>query len=202
MTNAFYANSEAPVTTIAPADYNYMTGSRAIIKINDKLFGFAFGVSYDIETSQTEIRTIDDYTAYELAPSMIRVSGTLSMFHIPGRGPGNELIQPNILAFLFHKYITIRIEDQTTGKILFQTNRAQITNRRQRLQAGEMSTIELTWKALGWQDEQEPFYPDGYDRPDNVIENATNILGPVFGIGGDLLNAGRNIGSAIRRLRG
>lgn len=162
----------------------YMTGSRAIIKLNDKLFGFAFGVSFNIETLQEEIRTIDDYTAYELAPNQVKVSGTLSMFHIPGKGPTPELIQPNILAFLFHKYITIRIEDQTTGQKIFETNRAQIISKRQSLRAGELSTIELQWKALGWTDQQKPFYPDGADTNlkkqtgnDGLVSQISKVFG-------------------------
>ena len=114
----------------------YMTGSRAIIKVNDKLFGFAFAVGFEIKTDQSEIWTIDDYTPYELAPNKVSVSGTISMFHVPGKGPTKELVQPNILAFLFHKYITIRIEDQLTGQKIFETSRAQITSRRQSLNAG------------------------------------------------------------------
>lgn len=147
----------------------YMSGSRAIIKLNDKLFGFAFGVSYNIETTQDEVYTIDDWTAYELAPNKVRVTGTLSMFHIPGKGPTERLVQPNVLAFLFHKYITIRIEDQVTGAKIFETNRAQIVSKRQSLNNGELSKIELQWKALSWTD-VAPYFPAGYDDPTNLLD--------------------------------
>jgi len=140
----------------------YMTGSRAIIKVNDKLFGFAFAVSYNINTEYVENNTIDSYVAEELMPTRISVSGTLSMFHIPGKGPTKELVQANVMSFLMHKYITIEIRDQTTDEIVFKTNKAVITNKNQTLQAGELSTIQLTWKALGWVDELEmPKEPDG-----------------------------------------
>jgi hypothetical protein len=141
----------------------YLTGSRAIIKLNDKLFGFAFGVTFNIQTTADEINTIDDWTPYELAPKRIVVSGTLSMFHIPGKSPTRELIQANVLSFLFHKYITIAISDQTTGQVLFETKKAVITGRRQSIQAGEMSEITLEWKSIGWADEMSPGYPGGYD---------------------------------------
>jgi hypothetical protein len=139
----------------------YMTGTRAIIKVNDKLFGFAFGVNFNIHTEHEENRTIDDYVAYELMPTRISVDGTLSMFHIPNRGPSKEFVQANVLSFLMHKYITIEISDQTTGQVIFKTNKAVITNRSQSLQAGELSTIQLSWKALGWVDELTPFEPQG-----------------------------------------
>src|SRR5688500_372305 len=87
----------------------YFTGSRAVIKVNDKLFGFAFSITYNIRTMNDEINTIDDWTPYELAPQRITVEGTMSMFHVPGKGPTRELIQANVLSFLFHRYITIEI---------------------------------------------------------------------------------------------
>jgi hypothetical protein len=139
----------------------YMTGSRAIIKVNDKLFGFAFAVNFNINTEYEENRVVDSFTAYELMPTRITVNGTMSMFHIPGRGPSKELVQANVLSYLMHKYITIEISDQTTGETIFKTNKAVITNRAQTLQAGEISTIQLTWKALGWADELIPFEPQG-----------------------------------------
>ena len=141
----------------------YFTGSRAIIKVNDKLFGFAFGVNYTIKTSAEEVNTIDDWTPYELAPQRITIEGTLSMFHVPGKGPTREMVQANVLSFLFHRYITIEISDVTTGQQIFRTDRAVVTSKNQSIQAGELSTITLTWKAIGWIDELTPFYPTGYD---------------------------------------
>lgn len=168
----------------------YMTGSRAIIKISDKLFGFAFRVSFSIETEQMEIWTIDDYTPYELAPNRVKVSGTLSMFHIPSKGPTEQFVQANVLGHLFHKYITIRIEDQLTGNKIFETNRAQITSRNQTLTAGEISTIELSWKAVGWRDQITPFYPGGHDASsqaaspgEDIAANPTNGFGVTEFIG-------------------
>jgi hypothetical protein len=138
----------------------YFTGSRAIIKINDKLFGFAFGVTYNIQTSVDEIKTIDSWVPYELCPKMITVNGTLSMFHIPGKGPSRELIMPNVLSFIFHRYITISIRDHTTDQVIFETNKAFITGKSQSIRAGEISEITLEWRALGWADEMAPAYPE------------------------------------------
>jgi hypothetical protein len=141
----------------------YMTGARAIIKVNGKLFGFAYGVNYTINTPHEEVWTIDDWTAYELAPQRISISGTLGMFHVPGKSPTEQLVQANVLSYLMHKYITIEISDQMTGEKIFKTERAVITSKSQNLNAGELSTINLTWKAIGWIDELTPKYPEGAD---------------------------------------
>lgn len=160
----------------------YMTGARAIIKVNGKLFGFAFGVNYNIATPHDEVWTIDDWTPYELAPQRITISGTLGMFHIPGKGPAAELVQANVLSFLMHKYITIEITDQMTGQKIFKTERAVITNKNQILQAGDISTIQLTWKAIGWLDELTPKYPNGVDGgeaggTDGILGAITDLFG-------------------------
>jgi len=144
------------------AENKYMTGSRAIIKINNKLVGFAHSVTFRVNTSQTDILTIDDWTPYEIAPSRVSIEGTLGMFHIPGKGASAELIQSNILSFLHHQYITIEIKDRTTDHLIFKTNRAVITSRYQELNAGQMSNVVINFKAMGWVDEMKPEYPKGH----------------------------------------
>ena len=152
----------------------YLVGGRASIKINKKLFGFAFGVNFNISTSATEILTIDDYLPYELAPGRITVSGTLGMFHIPGRGPSQQLAQANQLSFLFHKYVTIEIIDQTTQNIIFASDKCMITSRTQDIQEGQLSTIQLQWKAIGWKDEMVPKLPEGASD-----QTATTATAPI-----------------------
>lgn len=149
----------------------YLSGSRAVIKVNGKLFGFAFAVSFNIKTMNEEINTIDDWIPHELAPKRILVDGTLSMFHIPGKTPTSEMVQANVLSFLFHQYITIDITDQTTNQTIFRTERAVVTSRSQSVQAGELSTMTLEWKALGWVDDIKPFWPTGFD-PDKEGANS------------------------------
>lgn len=169
----------------------YLTGSRAIIKINNKLFGFAFGVTFNIRTMHEENNTVDDWTPYELMPTRIAVDGTLSMFHVPGKGPSRELVQPNALSFLFHRYITIEIEDQMTGQKIFETKKAVITSRSQSLVAGQLSSMTLQWKSIGWIDEITPFYPTGYLGDDSAS-----------GTGGGLIDALQDPSSAVKGLFG
>lgn len=162
----------SPFNNFAP----YLSGSRAIIKINDNLFGFAFRVTLNISTDAQEITTIDDYLPYELAPGRISVSGTLGMFHVPGSSPSGKLVQANVLSFLFHKYVSIEISDQTTGERIFQTNRAVITARKQNINAGDLSTIDLEWKAIGWIDDITPEYPQGYDGNESALDDLEDFF--------------------------
>jgi len=136
----------------APAS-EYFTGPRCIIKVNGELAGFAFAVSWKVDTEHQEIRTIDRWLPWELAPVKLSVSGTMSMFHIPGKGPSAELLQGDVFSFLFFKYISIEIQDSKTKKTLFKTNRAVVTSRYQDVKSEAISTIVLQWKAISFTDE-------------------------------------------------
>src|SRR4051812_35426975 len=78
----------------------YLSGARCTLKVNGKIVGFAFAISWNIETSVTQIDTIDDPLPYELAPANITVNGTISGFRIPGSGPGQQLLQGDVLSFV------------------------------------------------------------------------------------------------------
>jgi hypothetical protein len=77
----------------------YLSGARCVLRVNGKIIGFAFAISWEIKTAVTEINTIDDYLPYELAPSRIEVTGAISGFRIPGSGPSLTLIQTDIASF-------------------------------------------------------------------------------------------------------
>ena len=162
----------------------YMTGSRCVIKANDQLLGFAFAVRYNISTSNTEIQTIDTWVPWELAPQTVNVSGTMSLFHVPGKSVDQQLLQANLFSFLMHKYITLEISDRTTGNVIFKTNKAVITGKSQTLIAGELSTVELSWKAIGWSDELIPSFPT--EKQENPKDPNSGLAGITANLRGSL----------------
>ena len=72
----------------------YSSGARTVLKINDKIVGFAFNISWRISTSFIEIATIDDYNPHELSPQRITVDGSISALHIPGTVSYTHLTLP------------------------------------------------------------------------------------------------------------
>lgn len=154
----------------------YLTGARCVLRINGKIVGFAFGISWKINTSVNEIRTVDDYQAYELAPKHIGVEGTITGFRIPGFGPGAELLQTDILSFLHQRYIEIEVRDSQTDNLIFLTRRALVVGRTENVKSGQLADMALQFKAIGWSDERAPEYPVGYDKVDNVDANGTNPI--------------------------
>lgn len=151
----------------------YSSGARTILKINGKVVGFCFGISWRISTAVTEINTIDDYFPAELAPQRVTVDGSLSALHIPGQSAGTEMWQPDALNFLFQQYITIEVRD-TNDQLLFYTGKAMITSRAEDIRVDQLSNVSLQWRAIGFQDERAPVRAEGIN--DSKNDNAPSRL--------------------------
>ena len=143
------------VFSIAPMA-KFMSGARCVLRMNGKIVGFAFGVSWNIKTDATEIRTIDDWLPYELAPSLITVTGTIQGFRIPGSGPGAQFLQTDIENFLHQRYVEIEVRDSQTNNLIFLTKQALITGRQETFRTGQMAEMTLEFKAIGFADEKPP----------------------------------------------
>ena len=175
--------AQAPGLLSAKPAAKYASGPRCVIKINNQLMGFAFDVTWQITTENVEIKTIDDYIAYELVPNRISVEGTMSAFHIPGAGASAQLIQANLLSFLFHKYITLEIKDSATDELLFISNKVVITSRSENLSAEKLAQVQLTWKAIGWEDEIKPEPPQYFDSAPKTDPSIVTRLTDIGQIG-------------------
>ena len=139
----------------------YLSGARCVLRANGNIIGFAFAISWKISTDAVEINTIDDYMPYELAPSRISVTGTISGFRIPGSGPGNLNLQANVESFLHQKYIEIEVRDSQTDNVIFLTRKALITDRSENIKSESLSEMTLNFTAIGFMDEVLPELPSG-----------------------------------------
>ena len=148
---------------MAPAA-KHVSGPRAIIRINGKLAAFATSIQYRINAQQDEIFGIDDYFPQELAPKKITVEGTIGGLYLAHKGFVEMQIVPSALSFLFHKYLEIEIKDRVTDYLLFKTTKAVITGYSNNIQAEQMSSVSLTFRAIGWQDNITPSFPKNYDK--------------------------------------
>lgn len=151
----------------------YLTGARATLKINGNIVGFAFQITWNCRTEATEIYTIDDPLPWEVAPKRISVTGTLGLFQLPGDSPIAKLIQSDIATFLTNKYITIEVRDSATDNIIFQTNKAMVTGQQGEVASERLSTVVLTWTAVGWRSENAP-----KPIPDSKMTSSPNNTGP------------------------
>jgi hypothetical protein len=150
------------VLTLKPSA-KYATGARTILRINNEIVSFVMSVSWQIRTNNIEINTIDNYFPDEIAPTRVQVSGTMSGFIVPGKSLTNVQVQSDALSFLFNKYITIEVRDSATDSILFKANKCVVTDSAHSLQAESPGNFSLNFTAIGWQNEQAPSLPEGYN---------------------------------------
>jgi len=181
LTNA--ASNLAGVLSTRP-NAKFMSGARCTLKINNQLVGFAFSISWTINTMVTEVNTIDDYLPYELAPQRITVEGTISALHIPGVSPGTLNWQPNVLSFLFAPYIAIEARDSATNQIIFATDKAMILTRSEEIRVDQLSNVTLRWRAIGFIDEASPPQPATHYKEASTVSSAG-----VNGLGGTIKSA-------------
>jgi len=191
MPNTGFDNSPSVATNLAGGvagilstrpNAKYMSGARCTLKINGKLVGFAFGISWTINTMVTEITTIDDYLPYELAPQRLTVEGTISALHIPGESPNTDGWQGNVLSFLFAPYIAIEARDSATNQIIFATDKATIISRSEEIRVDQLSNLTLRWRAIGYIDEQAPdiaHQANGYNQPTPPTASTSSNTNPV-----------------------
>jgi hypothetical protein len=189
------AGNAAGIISTRP-NAKYMSGARCTLKINNKLVGFAFAISWNINTTMTEINTIDDYLPYEYAPQRLTVDGTISALHIPGESPNTDFWQGNVLTFLFTKYVSIEARDSATNQVIFATDKAVIVSRSEEIRIDQLSNVTLRWRAIGYLDEQAPKITDqaaGYNassttapstvtRNTNPVSNAIASVTKTFGL--------------------
>ena len=166
----------------------YASGPRCVLKVNNEICGFAFAVSWRITTQSTEVNTIDDPFAYELAPQRVSVEGTISALHIPGESAGTKLWQPDVLNFLFQQYITIEVRDSATDQLLFYTDKAFITSRQEDIKVDSLASVQLSWKAIGYKDERSPAPPTDLNG-----KNKAGVLGGIANVLRDPVGAIKKI---------
>lgn len=134
----------------------YLTGARTTIRVNGSIVAFAFQVTWNVRTDATEIYTIDDPLPWEIAPKTVSVSGTLGLFQLPGESPTAKLLQADVATFLMNKYITIEVKDSASDNVIFKTNKAIVTGQQGEVSSEKLSTMMLTWTAVGWRAENQP----------------------------------------------
>ena len=153
----------------------YSSGARTTLKINGKLAGFAFGISWKINTNYIENNTIDDYLPTELIPQRITCEGTISALHIPGQSATTQMWQADVLSFLFHRYIQIEVRDSQSDQLLFFTSKAVITSRQEDIRVDSLSQVTLSFRAIGWKDEKQPETPENFDQESGVNNSDTTL---------------------------
>jgi len=98
---------------------NIVAGAHVLCFINGILVGETMSVDWSITTENQEKRGIDSIEAYELAPIMAKVEGSISLFRMHGTGglEGRGIVAP-FSHIPQEKYFSILLVDRGNGKTL------------------------------------------------------------------------------------
>jgi len=132
-----------------------LTGSRCIISISGQEVAAAFVADWSIDTSATEIETIDMVQPAEIAPDRIRISLGLRVYRTPDNDPVQMLQAPGDTgkepqaAFVSAPYITVDIKDRN-DKTVFSIPKAWLVRRSASMSAGDFLIESWSIKGIGY----------------------------------------------------
>lgn len=130
------------------------TGARATIQINGETVEAGFVASWNIDTSATEIETLDNVFPAELAPERIRVSMSLKVYRTPDNDPSKskfvasigDINKPEQDAFTQAKYLTVNVKD-SLDQTIFYVPKAWLVRRSASVSIGDF--LVETWAITG-----------------------------------------------------
>jgi hypothetical protein len=126
-----------------------LTSSHVRIYINGKIYKEAQSVSYSIDHGVSEIFGIDSPHPQELADGRKSVSGNISAIKIKYSG---DLQAYNAVTLtqdvLQNPYISIKIEDRSTGEVLLYIPNARVTNEQMGIATKRSVSYSFGFKGL------------------------------------------------------
>lgn len=106
-----------------------LTGAQIKLYINNKPYKVTQSVSLAVDYGEEEIRGIDVGYAQEIAGGVYSVRGSVSGLRVKNSGGLQaDNIRPLFLDMLASPYISIRIQDRSTGEDIVFIPQAKVTN--------------------------------------------------------------------------
>lgn len=139
-----------------------LSGARIVININNRPYAFGNVMSYDIDSSVSEVRGIDSILPYEINPDQLRVMLTLQIFRTTDNDPSlkeNNMATSPVSGssfdedqkrFLTQSYITAEIRDKQSDKTVLFFPRCMISSRRGSVNAEDLMTETWTVISIGY----------------------------------------------------
>ncbi len=135
-----------------------ITGARTVLFVNGRPFGRVADFKYDSSTPLREIRGIDSMEPFELAKTVSRVTGTMTIYRLSGDGgaEGAGLVAP-VSELSREKYVSLVLVERNTNKVLFETQKAQISNQSWTIPARGYVMGSIQFEGIGFNNEVRPF---------------------------------------------
>lgn len=131
-----------------------LTGARLVVYINDLPFAKISEFRWSNDTPVHEIYGIDLETPSELATSITKLSGNMTVFRLAGDGGAEGAgmaVQSNDLSRL--RYFSITVVDRLTNQVVFEAKRCQLQGQSWDAPARGLVTGQLSWCGTAWSNE-------------------------------------------------
>lgn len=131
-----------------------LTGTQVVCYINGDQYGLVFAATWNVDTPRKAIFAVDSATAYELAPTVATVTGTLRIYRLMRDGglEGYGITQfPKDL--LNEAYVSVTLIDAKSDTVLFTANKCAIQNQSWDVPSRGIVTGSITFQATEWSNE-------------------------------------------------
>lgn len=134
-----------------------IVAARAVVYINGKLYSKVTGFRWNSSTPLRAIHGIDNPVAYELAPTVARMTGTMALIRTSGdgglEGPG---ITAQFADIPRQKYFTLLLLDRATDTVLFRADQCMVSGQSWDLPVKGLMTGTLDFEGIVWSNEVGP----------------------------------------------
>lgn len=126
-----------------------LKGADILIYINNKVYGPAQSVSYNIESQDEEIYGVDSYYPQEIAPVKGRVSGSVSGIRTRNSGGLVALgARPLATKPMSGNYVSIRLKDRVSGEEILFIPQARVFNEQNQVAAKGTWKLSFSFKGI------------------------------------------------------
>jgi hypothetical protein len=126
-----------------------LSGALVKIYINNQVYNEAQSVSYTLDYGETEVYGIDTPFPQEIHSTRAMVAGSISGIRIRNSGGIQSFnARPRITDIIKAEYISIRIQDRSTGEDLLFVPNAKISKQSFQAQAKGVVRLSFDFKGL------------------------------------------------------
>ena len=166
-----------------PVFPEWVTGSRAIVYVNQKKVAACLDVSYKISIQSEPVRTIDSFMPWEIVPGQISVEATLRRFMHPEQTAASDHLFTIIQAALHTPYATLEIRDRLGNPLFVATG--SFTDMEGQISVGAVGIESVRFQGYYWrQNDIQAFDPEIASKSfaDKLKEAGTSKLGAINGV--------------------
>jgi hypothetical protein len=133
------------------ANSQVLQGAGVTVQINGTDWGVVTGVQLQMSSSHKMIQGIDSLQSFELAPTSVGISGSISLIKLLNDG-GLERrgIIPSHSEVVFEKYFQLRLIERATGTLLFQADQCVVENQQWSYQSRAIVQGSFSFTGLSW----------------------------------------------------